>query len=266
MVNKALFFREIKSSIKLILIFAAILTLYVTMITGMYNPEMEKILNEFSELFSEMMSAFGMKGNTAPLLGFMSSYLYGMILLIFPMVFSIIRANGLVAKYVDRGSMAALIAAPVKRKTVVLTQMSVLYSGVFLLIFYVTILQLICCRIMYPQENIVSDLLYLNMSLLFLQLFIASICFLSSCIFSDTKYSLGFGAGINVLMYVLQMIANMGGDLENVKYTTYFTLFSPEKIIAGESFAVFSPFILIFACLVFSIVSVRIFIKKDLNI
>lgn len=266
MINKTLYFREIKSSLKLIVIFIAILTLYVTMITGMYNPEMEEVLKEFTELFSEMMAAFGMNGNTATLLGFMSSYLYGMILLIFPMVYAIIRANGLIAKYVDRGSMSALMAAPVKRKTIAFTQMSVLYSGIFFLILYVTVLQLICCKIMYPQENIASDLIYLNLSLLFLQLFMASICFLSSCIFNDTKYSLGVGAGVNVLMYVLQMIANMGGNLEKIKYTTYFTLFSPEKIIAGDGFAVYAPFILLAGCIILSAASVIIFTKKDMNI
>ena len=52
MINKTLYFREIKSSLKLIVIFIAILTLYVTMITGMYNPEMEEVLKEFTELFS----------------------------------------------------------------------------------------------------------------------------------------------------------------------------------------------------------------------
>ena len=52
-----------------------------------------------------------MTAGAADLLGFMISYLYGFILLVFPMVFCILRANGLVAKYVDRGSMACLLAA-----------------------------------------------------------------------------------------------------------------------------------------------------------
>lgn len=82
------------------------------------------------------MASVGMKAHASNLLGFMVSYLYGFILLIFPMVFSILRGNALIARYVDKGSMLSLVAAPVKRCTIAFTQMSVLISGIVLLIFY----------------------------------------------------------------------------------------------------------------------------------
>jgi len=55
-------------------------------------------------------------------------------------------------------------------------------------------------------------------------------CFVSSCIVSDTKYNVAFGAGIPIFMYVLQMLANVGGNAEKAKYFTFFTLFDYRKL------------------------------------
>ena len=124
----------------------------------------------------ELMASVGMSAGATSLIGFMISYLYGFILLIFPMVFSILRGNALVAKYVDRGSMVTLVAAPVKRRTIAMTQMFVLVSGILLLVIYATGLELLIAQNSFPGELAVSELLKLNAALLCLQLFIGSIC------------------------------------------------------------------------------------------
>lgn len=89
----ALFKREMKGSVKLLVIFGAIITMYVSIIINMYDPEMMKMLDGFVEIMPELMAAVGMTANAASLLGFMVSYLYGFILLIFPMLFCILRGN-----------------------------------------------------------------------------------------------------------------------------------------------------------------------------
>lgn len=152
MINMALYKHEMKGSIKLLIIFSAIITMYVSIIINMYDPQMMKTLDSFVEVMPELMASVGMKANAANLLGFMVSYLYGFILLIFPMLFCILRGNALIAKYVDKGSMVSLAAAPVKRRTVAFTQMKVLISGILLLILYSTIVELICAKSGFPGE------------------------------------------------------------------------------------------------------------------
>ena len=230
MISMALYKRELKGSVKLLLILGAIITMYVSIIISMYDPEMMKMLDSFAEAMPELMAAVGMRANAANLLGFMVSYLYGFILLLFPMLFCILRGNSLVARYVEKGSMVSLVAAPIKRRAIVLTQMTVLISGILLLILYSTVLELICAGSGFPGELDTIELLVLNGGLLWLQLFIGGIWFVSSCIFSDTKYSVAFGAGIPIFMYVLQMLANVGGNAEKAKYFTFFTLFDYRKL------------------------------------
>lgn len=266
MINLALYKREMKGSVKLVVIFGAIITMYVSIIISMYDPEMMKTLDSFAEAMPEVMAAVGMKANAADLLGFMVSYLYGFILLLFPMLFSILRGNGLIARYVDKGSMVTLAAAPVKRRTVAFTQTGVLVSGILLLVLYSTVLELVCAESSFPEELDVTALLALNSGLLCLQLFIGGICFLASCICSDTKYSLAFGAGIPVFMYVLQMLANVGGNAERAKYFTFFTLFNPDGIIAGESGAITGMAVLLAGAVFLYALGIAVFERKDLHI
>ena len=264
--NLALYRREMKKSVRLLAIMAAVITLYVSIIISMYDPKMMATLDSIVAAMPELMAAVGMTAGATSLLGFMVSYLYGFILLVFPMAFCILRGNALIAKYVDNGSMVALTAAPVKRRTVAFTQMTVLISGILLLMVYSTIVEMICAQLSFPGELDRTELLRLNGGLLCLHLLIGGICFLASCVFSDTRYSIGFGAGIPALMYVLQMLANVGGAAEKAKYFTFFTLFDPSGIIAKDSAAIAGIFVLLAGAITLYAAGITVFSKKDLHI
>ena len=159
-----------------------------------------------------------------------------------------------------------LLAAPVKRCTVAFTQLLVLISGILLLVLYSTVLEGICAQRAFPGELNGKELLMLNGGLLCIHLFIGGICFLASCVCSDTKYSIGFGAGIPALMYVLQMLANVGGNADKVKYLTFFTLFNPEGIAAKQGDAVCRVAVLFIGAVILYMLGIIVFSRKDLSI
>ena len=256
MINGALYRRGMKGSVKLLLILAAVLALYVIIIVSMYEPEMAKLLDSYVELMPEIMAAVGMTAGATSLMGFLCSYLYGFLLLIFPMLFCILRGNGLVAKYVDDSSMVSLMSAPVRRSTIALTHLTV----------YITALEWFSGEYYFPGQLDLGELLQVNAGLFCLHLCLGGICFFASCLFSETKYSLGVGAGLPILMYVFQMMANMGGKAENAKYFTVFTLFQPEKLAAGESGAVVGALVLLVLGIVLYGAAVAVFTRKDLHI
>lgn len=266
MINWALYKREMKVSIKLLLIFGAIITMYVSCIISLYNPATMEMLDSFAEAMPEIMAAVGMTPGAADLLGFMVSYLYGFILLIFPMLFSILRGHGLVAKYIDTGSMVYLVGAPIKRRTIVMTQLSVLVSGIIILIAYTTVVEIVVAQMLFLGQLQFSELMILNLGLLFLHFSIGGICFGASCIFSETKFSVLFGAGIPTIMYVFQMLASAGSGIGYMKYLSIFTLFDPNELIAFESNALLKIIILLMAAFVFYSIGTAAFCKKDLHI
>lgn len=266
MLNAALYKKEFFGSLRLLAVFGAVLTLYITMIIRMYDPEMAQALAQFEQLMPELMSAVGMTGVNDSLMDFMISYLYGMLLLVFPMVYTILRANALVAKYVDRGSMALLLASPVRRTTVALTQLSVLVTGITALTAYCTLLEMVTAHICFPGELAVGQLLRLNGGLWCLQLCIGGFCFLCSCLFGDARYSAALGAGVPCLMYVLQMLANMGGKLEGFRYATVFTLFQPQRLTQGNWRAGLYALVLLTAAVLLFAAAAAVFRRRDLHI
>ena len=266
MINAALYKRGLRRSALLLAVLCAVTAMYIWIIISMFQPETAKMLDEYARLMPELMAAVGMTAGATTLIAFMCSYLYGFILPVFPMLFCIVRANALIAGQVDNCSMVSLLAAPVKRRTIVLTQLVVLLSGILILDVFSTVLEIIGAEFYFPGELDVAALLLLNIGLLFLHLFIGGICFLASCLFSDAKRSLGFGAGIPILMYVLKMLSNLGGNAENAKYFTFFTLFDPNGIVAGNSGAITGMIVLLIGAVILFTAGIAVFCRKDLNI
>lgn len=266
MINWTLYRREMRASAKLLLLFGGIMTMYVACIIALYDPATIEMLDGFARTMPQIMAAVGMTPGATNLLGFMISYLYGFVLLIFPMVYSILRANGLLAKYADSGAMVYLVAAPVKRRTIASTQMLVLLSGIILLLAYTTALEAALAQALFPGALAADALLALNAGLLLLHFLLGGICFLASCAFSESKYSLLLGAGLPVLMYVFQMIASVGDGAQFLKYLSAFTLFDPNGLAAFARGALLKAGVLLLGALLLYPAGVAVFCKKDLHI
>lgn len=265
MFSLTLFKREMKANNKLLVIFMYILTLYIVMMVYMFNPESGTGWDDIIKLMPGIMKAAGFTAAGNTLIGALATGLYGMIVLMVPVVFSIILGNKLVAGYVDRGSMAYLLATPNKRVKIALTQALCLWVSIGILITYVTVAIIISSAIMHPGMLDIGKLVLMNVVIYFLHIAIGGICFFASCISNDTKRSFAIGAGIPVTFFLIQMLANLGDKLENLKYLTIFTLFNTSDIIAGKS-VVFPILILVAVAIVLYGIGIYIFSKRDLPI
>ena len=212
-----------------------------------------------------VMKAFGFVASGNTLIGFIATDLYGMILLMFPVIFYIILGNKLIAGYVDRGSMAYLLATPNKRVKIALTQALCMWVSIGILITYATVAIIISSAIIHPGLLDIGKLVLMNVVIYFLHIAISGICFFASCISNDTKRSFSIGAGIPIVFFLIQMLANMGGKLANLKYFTIFTLFNANDIIAGKN-VVLPVIILVVIAIVLYGIGIFIFSKRDLPV
>lgn len=264
MINGTLFKRELKANFKVFIIIFAVLILYTTIITSMFDPELGSVLAQFTQVMPELMNAFGMANPGTTLIEFLSSYLYGFLYLIFPLIFEMIVANQLVARYVDRGSMAYLLATPSSRFKIIFTQVSVLCGGLALLIGGLTLIQIIVAQFMFPGELDVRILLNMNSGLYILHLAISGICFFGSCISNEMKRAYSIGAGIPILFFLIQMLSNVSEKLESLKYFTIFTLYLASEMAAGGTNAILPMMILLIIAVVLYGLGCLLFIKRDL--
>lgn len=266
MISTALYKKEAKSSLLLWLIIAAVNTLYFAIIVWMFDPELGSALKTFEEAMPDLMAMFGMVPAGENLTQFMGAYLYGMIMQVFPLLFTIIVANRLIAKHVDSGSMAYLLAAPISRAKLARTQLAVLLSGLILMIIYSSGLGILLAEMMFPGELDIVGFLLLNLGCLCLHICIVGISFLSSCAANESKRSLAFGAGIPVLAYVLQMLSTQGEAAANLKYVTFFTLFDISGLIKAEATALLQAGALFIVGAVLCSIAILAFKRKDLHI
>ncbi|MBU3145129.1 ABC transporter permease subunit [Clostridium sp. CF012] len=265
MISLTLFKREMKANNKLLIIFIYILSIYILSIVYMFNPNSSNAFDDVIKSMPGIMKAFGFVATGNTLIGFIATDLYGMILIMFPVIFSIILGNKLIAGYVDRGSMAYLLATPNKRVKIALTQALCLWVSIGLLITYATVAIIIFSAIIHPGLLEIGKFVLMNVVIYFLHIAISGICFFASCISNDTKYSFTIGAGIPIAFFLIQMLANMGGKLENLKYFTLFTLFNANDIIAGKN-VLFPVVILAIVGIVLYGMGIYIFSKRDLPV
>lgn len=230
-----LFKRNILSCMKVFIILFAVICLYTTVIIYMYNPEISDMLSGYQEVLPEMMSMVGMTGMASNILEWIQIYLYGFIMLLFPMIFAVILINKLVMNYIDRGSMASLLSAPHSRVRIILTQAMSAILMMVLMMAAVTAVGIISCETLFPGELAIARYIQLNASTTLLCLIVLGIAFAAACFSSESKHYFTFGAGIPVLFFLFTMLSNMGGKMENLKYCTIYTLLPAEKIVQGES-------------------------------
>lgn len=264
--NRRLFFYEMKKSVRSLLIFAAILSMYVLCIIWMFDPKMMESLNQMYEMMPQIMSAVGMKASATTLNGFMVTYLYGFIMPVFPMVFVILRAKSLIAEKVEKKTMASLLAAPVKRRTIVATQIGALLTGLVLLIVYTTAMEIVFAQALYPGELDVAGLVRLNVGIGALHFFMGGICMLTSAFFHDTGWAVGVSGGICIVMYLIQMIRNTGisDEMDKLKYATFFTLFDANGLLEGKASAYWGVWLLVAAGSLLYLLSGLAFTRRDL--
>ena len=149
----------------------------------------------------------------------------------FPGVYIIILANRLVAKYVDNGSMAYLLAVPEKRRKIVLTQGIFMLLTLLVMVVYCTVLILTVGEILFPGEMDIKGFLRVNVGLMGLLVFFGGACFCASCFCNESKNSSAISTGVVVYSVLVQMISQVGEKFENVKYATPLTLLT----VAGLS-------------------------------
>lgn len=264
MISIPLLKREIKSNYKLFIIFAAVLTMYISIIIPMFDPEIGEALAEFEKAMPGMMAAFGMTNSGTTLIEFINTYLFGFLFIVFPMIFEIIIANKIIAKYVDSGSMAYLLATPNKRRKIAISQGTFLLLSIGILILFITLVGIISSEVYFPGELDIKKYVLLNIGLYCLHVAISGLGFFASCISNDTKLSYSISAGIPIGFFIIQLLSNMGGKLENFKYFTIFSLLDTDKLIKGEASGIWMFIILLLIGVILYTIGILRFSKRDL--
>ena len=138
------------------------LVMYTTVIIYMYDPELAEMLQGYQEALPEMMAAVGMTGVASSLIEWMQIYLYGFIMLLFPLIFIIIAVNKVVMGFIDNGSMAGILSTPNSRGKIIITQLLSLYVWLIILMVCISAVGIVSANALFPNELAIEKYLCLN--------------------------------------------------------------------------------------------------------
>lgn len=216
----------------LLLIFAAVLTMYTSIMIFMFDPEDVESIASMLDLFPEdMMKAMGFSQLITSLTSYMASWLYGLLMLAFPMVYCIILGNRLVAKMVDNSSFAYLLSTPNSRTKIIFTQGIYSLLSIFVLFAFLFGLGSALSAAIHPEAMDVEAFLRLNFTTMLVNMVVMMISFFFSCLFNESRKALGFAAGIPIAFLLLNMLGGVSEDAAILKKISIYGWYDPVELV-----------------------------------
>ncbi|HAS72926.1 MAG TPA: hypothetical protein DCS67_02145 [Clostridiales bacterium UBA8960] len=241
-----LFVANIKKHWMLLLIFFAVLTMYTTIMISMFNPDdMEALMQLAEAMPAGIIEAMGFSALVTDLSSYLASWLYGLLMLAFPMVYSILLGHKLICKMVDNSSFAYLLSTPHSRVKIILTQGLYALCSMLVLFILVFLVGVVTSEAMFPGHLDVAQYLRLNVTTMLVNMFVMMVVFLFSAIFNDAKYSVGFGSGVPIMFLLFNMLSNASDEAQVLGKLTPYGYYDSVSVVQGaETLGINSVFLL----------------------
>ncbi|WP_338658468.1 ABC transporter permease subunit [Paraclostridium sordellii] len=253
------FKQVVKSNIKFLLGFTLVLCMFLIVMCNVFTPE---AMNELQSAAQGTIAGHILTGN-GTLIGFMSNSFYALMAIIFPMVYSIMVGNRMIAEKIDKGSFVGFLSTPTTRLQITITSAVYLILSLVFMWGITSVVGIIAANILQPDALDIDTFLAMNLGAFLYHLVISGICFCSSCIFNSSKNSLTIGAGIPLLFFVVNLFMKLSNNLDFLKYFTLNTLFDTQKVLDGSGYG--NEFmIMVISAIILYIVGIWYFEKKDL--
>lgn len=261
-----LFKHELHSCALPTLVIACVLALYVGVVISMYDPGLNTSLELMREAMPELFAAFGMADQGTTLLEFLVNYLYGFLLVVFPLALVAMLADRLVVRHVERGSITYLLAQPVGRVRLALSQLLVLIACIVALMATITALELIVAGTLFPDELPATNLLATNASTLCLWAFFTGVCWISACALPSVTTARWAGVTVCVAFVLVKMASGVGEGLSWLAGLTPLSLFDPIEVVASNTTAILGSVTLAVLGLALAVLGIARFARRDLSV
>lgn len=204
---------------------------------------------------------------------------YGMMTTILPGIYVLVTSNKLIASQVDKGSMAYVLSTPIKRSTVVITQIIFMVSSLILMFTIQTAAHIAVNQISTLSLNSLSYnqlsgelttamIIKVNLSALLVCIAMAGVCFMFSGIFNTTKFTIGLSGifvGESILANMLAMFGSLGvKGLDNFKYATICSFYDYQSVLTSDNDWIIKMIFPLAIAIITFLIGGIVFRKKDL--
>ncbi len=224
-------FREIRASLKSLLIWCGVITLFTVSWMSEFsayanNDSMLAILDSMPE---GLMDAFGFNSfNLTTLTGFIGIvFVYISLMLC---IHAILKGNSIISKEERDKTVEFTLVLPVKRGKIIFSKLiAAALNCVFLTAFMYGLI-LVLSQQYLPEENFMEFFNLLILGVFIMQMIFLSIGILLGCSMKQYKKSGYIGASLTIILYIMSVFTDLNDKLDFLKYITPFKYFAPANI------------------------------------
>lgn len=262
-----LYLTELKANVKTISSYAFGMLFYLWLFIWIYPSfaGSQALNNLLRQMPQGLMKVLGYTVGITHIGDFLGGEFYSLLYLIIMSIYTIFVATKLVAHLVDNGSMAYLLASPVSRTKVAITQAVVLISGVLVIGLVSTLGALLGVHLFVHHPGM-NNMYLVQMNIVGVLLFcvVAGYCFLFSCLVRDERTALGLSALLTILFYGVHTVGDLSTKFAWLNHLTLFNVFDPQELIHGQGHFIVDSVWLLVATIVLFGVAIVVFRKRQL--
>lgn len=258
-----LFRYDLRRLFRLWLLIAVLTAAYAYAVLRMYDGS-PRILAASDSV--QRMLLFGFVSGSNAYTAFVINDLYSLTLFLLPAAFSLLAAQQLMVRLVENRSMSWLLASPNSRTRIVWTQALALLVSLALLMAAGCAITVGLSEWLYPGQLDIMAYMLLTAEFFALQVCIAGVGFLFSCLCAESARALLGSCCICLIFYGITLVSNLGSQFSVLRYATVFSLVQPERILRLERTACLLPLIAALIGLVLLALSAWRFQKRNLHL
>jgi ABC-2 type transport system permease protein len=181
-------------------------------------------------------------------------------------IYVIITGNKLISQQVDKGTLAYVLSTPIKRSKAAMTQATFFVGSLFLMFGISAAAHIFSHYITVGSITFeeVKMILLLNLGLFVLNVALSGICFLASCVFNLSKYTIAVGGGIVGAFLILSIMSMFGESFHWMKNITLVTLFDINSVLSNSADFIWKFIVLAVVGIVTYTIGSAAFSKRDL--
>ncbi|MBU2595614.1 ABC transporter permease [Patescibacteria group bacterium] len=266
---KAIFWRTIKDRRIVLLIYCLGVIGFLWMYVGMF-PSFADKKDEFNQLMQyypkEMMQAFGITEITqifSSIENFLAMEQFSIVWPIVVIALAVSIGGSSIAGEIEAGTIETLLELPISRVKIFFAKYlgGLVLIAVFTVVSVFTVIPLAAAyHVDYQASHYVTTFI---IGLLFAWA-IMTLAFFFSVVFNSKGRAYFIPVGILILMYVLKIISSLKENLKDLQYTSFFYYFDANKSLINNKIDNWSYLIFGGVIIVFTIIAVFWFSKRDI--
>lgn len=268
---KAIITRVLNTNVKKVVIYLIISTIFLVLYAGLF-PELQSQGEDFQKLLSSFpegfLDAFGFKEGLdffSNFGAFLSTEYFSFVWPIMAITFLISYGSGAIAGEIERGTIDIILSQPISR-------LKVYFGKVFAGIDLLTIFIIITISMIWPIARVfnvdisIQKLIITSIGGALFCFSILGLSFFFSSFTSTSGRATLIVAFILLVMYALDLLANLNADYDFVQYFSYFYYFDQNALLIEGKLAIESILVLGVTGTINILFGAFLFLKRDISV